>query len=94
MGDLIMVQPHAAEDKIGTLWLPETAKEKPQTCTVIQLGNGKLERDAKGEWFTHPHRVKVGDKLIISKYGGTEVNVDGKTYKLVHADDIMAICVE
>ena len=67
--------------------IPDTAKEKPQECKVIALGTGKFDDNGKKV----PFDVKVGDIVLTSRYGGTEVKVDGKEYKVVNSDDILAI---
>ena len=70
----------------GGILLPDTAKEKPQECEVVAVGPGKL--DDKGKRV--PPDVKKGDKVIIAKWGGTEVKVKGEDYVIVNEDDIMA----
>jgi len=67
--------------------IPDTAREKPQEAEIIALGSGK--RTAKGE--TIAFEVKAGDRVLISKYGGTEVEHAGETYVLLREDDIQAI---
>ena len=87
LGDRILIEPVAVEEKKGGIWIPEVAKEKPQEGIVRSLGQGK--RDDHGERI--PFDVKVGDRVLVSKYGGTEIKLDGKEYKLTCADDILAI---
>ncbi|MDC0276678.1 co-chaperone GroES [Verrucomicrobiales bacterium] len=70
----------------GGIFLPDTAKEKPQDAEVIALGNGKNDEGEVIE-FT----VKVGDKVLISKYGGTEVKIDGDECLLLNESDILGI---
>jgi len=70
----------------GGIFLPDTAKEKPQEAEVVALGNGKNE---EGE--TIEFSVKVGDKVLISKYGGTEVKIGGDECVLVNESDILGI---
>ena len=72
---------------MGGILIPDSAKEKPQEARVVALGTGKVDEDGKKIEF----EVKVGDIVLTSKYGGTEVKVDGKEYKLVSASDILAI---
>ena len=91
MGDRILVETQAAEEKIGGIWIPDGAKEKPQICIVRNIGNGKLVMNGNGKWQTEPIRVKVGQKILVSKYGGSEIKIDGKEYKLVSPDDILAV---
>ena len=76
----------AEETTQGGIILTGTAKEKPQTAEVIAVGDGAVV-DGK----LVPMTVKVGDKVIISKYSGTEVKLDGNEYIIVKEDDILAI---
>jgi len=71
----------------GGIIIPDSAKEKPQEAKVIALGTGKKNEDGK----ITPFEVKVGDKVLISKYGGTEVKLDDKKYTLVREDDILGV---
>jgi chaperonin GroES len=71
----------------GGIVLPDTAKEKPQEAEVIALGTGGKDEDGKPFEFT----VKVGDKVLISKYGGTEVKVDGQEVLIISESDILGI---
>ena len=71
----------------GGIVLPDTAKEKPQEAEVLSLGTGGKDDNGKDIAFT----VKVGDKVLISKYGGTEVKVDGESYLIMREDDILGI---
>jgi len=88
LGDRILVEPaEEKEVKKGGIIIPETAKEKPQEGIVRVLGTGKLDDDGKKIAF----EVKVGDRVLVSKYGGTEIKIEGKEYKLLGADDILAI---
>ena len=63
------------------------AKEKPTESIVVALGTGKLDDDGK----RIPFEVKKGDRILCSKYGGTEIKIDGKEYKILSADDILAV---
>jgi len=88
LGDRILVEPvEEKETKKGGIIIPDTAKEKPQEGIVRVLGTGKTDDDGKKIAF----EVKVGDRVLCSKYGGTEIKLDGKEYKLLSADDILAI---
>ena len=88
LSDRIVIEALEAEDKSsGGIYLPETAKEKPQMGKVIAAGAGRIT-DA-GE--TVKPEVKVGDKVLYGKYSGTEVTVDGKYYLIVRESDILAI---
>ena len=88
LGDRVLVQPlEEKEVKKGGIIIPDTAKEKPQEGKIVALGTGKRDEDGKLIEFT----VKKGDKVLISKYGGTEVKVDGETYLIMREDDILGI---
>ncbi len=88
LGDRVLVKPiEEAEVKKGGIIIPDTAKEKPQEGEVIALGTGKRDEDGKLINFT----VKKGDKVLISKYGGTEVKLDGTSYLIMREDDILGI---
>jgi chaperonin GroES len=88
LGDRILVEAvEEKEVKKGGIIIPETAKEKPQEAIVVVLGTGKLDDDGKRVAF----EVKKGDRVLVSKYGGTEIKVDGKEYKILNSDDILAI---
>lgn len=90
LGDRVLVEPvEEKETKKGGIIIPDSAKEKPTEGVVRALGTGKKDEDGKVQAF----EVKVGDRVLISKYGGTEIKVDGKEYKLLNADDILAIVV-
>jgi chaperonin GroES len=88
LGDRVLVQPiEEKETKKGGIIIPDTAKEKPQEGNVVALGTGKVNEDGKKVEFT----VKKGDKVLISKYGGTEIKVDGESYLIMREDDILGI---
>ena len=88
LGDRILVEPaEEKETKKGGIIIPDSAKEKPTEGVVRALGTGKT--DDKGNKV--PFEVKVGDRVLVSKYGGTEVKLDGKEYKLLNSDDVLAI---
>ncbi len=88
LGDRVLVKPiDVAEETKGGIIIPDSAKEKPQEAEVIALGTGKKDDHGKVIEF----QVKVGDRVIISKYGGTEVKFDDKKYQLVREDDILGI---
>ena len=88
MGDRVLVK-HVDEDEQvkGGIIIPDSAKEKPQEAEVVALGTGKKDEDGKAI----PFQVKKGDKVLISKYGGTEVKLDGVEYQLVREDDILGV---
>ena len=84
----MLVQPlDEKEVKKGGIIIPDTAKEKPQEGEVVALGTGKRDEDGKLIEFT----VKKGDKVLISKYGGTEIKIDGDNYLIMREDDILGI---
>ena len=86
--DRILVKRIDEEEKsAGGIIIPDTAKEKPQEGKVVAVGNGKLLDDGK----VHPLDVKKGDKVLFSKYGGTEVQVDGSEHLIIREDDILGI---
>ena len=88
LGDRVLVQPVEQEEvKKGGIIIPDTAKEKPQEGKVVAIGTGK--RDDSGKLI--PFEVKKGDRVLISKYGGTEIKVDGKDYLIMREDDILGI---
>lgn len=87
LGDRVIIEPAEAEKvtKSGIV-LPGTVKEKPQQGTVIAVGPGKVE-DGK----TFEVGVKEGETVLYAKYGGTEVNFDGKDYVILNERDILAV---
>ena len=89
LGRRVLVKRSLSEEKTaGGIFLPDTAKEKPQEAEVITLGTGK---DDEGKDVSTLFTVKVGDKVLISKYGGTEVKVGGDECVLVNESDILGI---
>ena len=84
---IIVKQAEAQTQTASGLYIPDNAKEKPQQGVVLAVGPGR--RDDKGERI--PMDVKVGDKVLYSKYGGTEVHYEGEDYLIVGARDILAI---
>ncbi len=90
LGDRVVVKAAEAEEQTKSgLFIPETAKEKPQRGTVIAVGEGKFE-DGK----RIPMDVKEGDVVIYGKYGGTDVKIDDVEYKILESRDIYAIVTE
>jgi len=88
LGDRVLVKPlEEKEISKGGIIIPDSAKEKPQEAEVVALGTGKRDDDGKHVEFT----VKVGDKILVSKYGGTEVKVEGESYTIMREDDILGI---
>jgi len=88
LGDRVLVEPvEEKEVKKGGIIIPDTAKEKPTEGVIRALGTGKTDDHGKKIAF----EVKVGDRVLVSKYGGTEVKLDGKEYKILSSDDILGI---
>jgi chaperonin GroES len=90
VGDRILVE--AVEEKEnkgkkGEIIIPETAKEKPMESMVVALGTGKTDDQGKKV----PFDVKKGDRVLVNKYGGTEIKLNGKEYKILNSEDILAI---
>ena len=89
LGDRVIVKADEAEAQTASgLYLASESKEKPQTGTVIAVGEGKRSKDGN----IYPMPIKVGDKVIYGKYGGTEVHYEGEDVLILRADDIYAIC--
>lgn len=83
LADRVLVEPAAAETKTASgLFIPDTAKEKPQKGVIIAVGAGKKDE---------PITVKVGDNVLYGKYAGTEISVDGKEYLIMRESDIFAV---
>ena len=75
------------EVKRGGIIIPDTAKEKPQEAEVIAVGKGKVNEDGK----VVPLEVKKGDRVLIGKYSGTEVTIDGEEHIILREDEILAV---
>lgn len=83
LADRVLVEPKEAETKTASgLYIPDTAKEKPQEGKVLAVGPGKKDE---------PMEVKAGDTVLYGKYAGTEINVDGKSFMIMRQSDILAI---
>lgn len=81
--DRVLVKPHEAEEKTASgIYIPDSAKEKPQRGTVVAVGSGKKDE---------PMTVKVGDVVLYGKYSGTEVKIDGDDYLIMREDDILLV---
>lgn len=86
--DRIVVRPIEEEEKTaGGIYLPDTAKQKPQSGEVLSVGPGKYI-ESKGDRI--PLSLKAGDKVIFGKYAGTEVRVDGEDLKILESKDVLA----
>ncbi len=89
LDDRIVVKPNEAETQTASgLVIPDTAKEKPQQGSVLAVGPGK-RAESSGELI--PLDIKVGDTVLSSKYGGTEVTVNGDDLLVLNARDVLAI---
>ncbi|MDR2362437.1 MAG: co-chaperone GroES [Prevotellaceae bacterium] len=83
LADRVLVEPAEAEEKTASgLYIPDTAKEKPQRGKVIAVGNGKKDE---------PMELKVGDEVLYGKYAGTEINYEGKDYMMMRQSDVLAV---
>ena len=86
--DRVLARRLAEQDKtVGGLFIPDTAREKPLEALVIAVGNGKVLKNGK----TQALSVKAGDKVLIGKYSGSEVKLDGKDHIILREDDILGI---
>lgn len=83
LSDRVLIEPIAAETKTASgIFIPDTAKEKPQKGTVVAVGNGTKD---------HTMTVKIGDSVLYGKYAGTELKLEGKDYLIMREDDILAV---
>ena len=88
LGDRVLVElAEEKEVKKGGIIIPDSAKEKPQEAKVIALGTGALDKDGKKVAFN----VKVGDKVLVGKYAGTEVKLNEELYLLLREEEILAV---
>ena len=90
IGDRFLVEPveeKAENTKKGGIIIPDTAKEAPMESRVVAVGTGKTNDDGEKVCL----EVKKGDRVLVSKYGGTEIKLDGKEYRIFNGDDILAI---
>lgn len=88
IGDRVLVKHLEEKEQVrGGIIIPDAAKEKPQEAEVIALGTGKKDESGKVQAF----EVKVGDRVLISKYGGTEVKIGEQKFTLVREEDILGI---
>lgn len=86
--DRVLVKRLEEEERsAGGIIIPDTAKEKPMQAKVIAVGKGKVTEDGK----VLPMEVKVGDRILIGKYAGTEVKIDGEEHLIMREDEILAI---
>jgi chaperonin GroES len=88
LGDRILVEA-VEENKVskGGIVIPDTAKEKPMESRVVALGTGKTDDNGKKV----PFEMKKGDRLLVARYGGTEIKLEGREYKILSSDDVLAL---
>ena len=87
LADRVVIKPlEEAEQMRGGLYIPDTAKEKPQQGAVVAVGPGRYEKDKR-----IPMDVKVGDKVLYGKYSGTEVTIDGEQLLILRESDVLAV---
>ena len=83
LADRVLIEPKEAETKTASgLYIPDTAKEKPQQGIVVAVGSGKKDE---------PMELKAGDTILYGKYAGTEITVDSKEYLIMRQSDVLAI---
>ena len=82
LADRVLVLPAQAEEKVGGLIIPDTAKEKPQHGTVVAAGNGTKDEEMV---------LKEGDEVLYGKYSGTELEVEGTKYLIMRQSDVLAV---
>lgn len=86
--DRVIVEPAPAEETtLGGIIIPDTAKEKPQEGVIIAVGEGKFGDNGN----LIPTKLKVGDKVLYGKYGGTEIKIEGKDFLIMRESDIYAV---
>ncbi len=91
LGDRVVVEPLEQEERTESgLFIPETAKEKPQKGVVLSVGEGRKDEDGKRV----PMDVEAGQTILFAKYGGTEVKIDGKKLLILKESDILAIVAD
>lgn len=88
LADRVVVEPIEQEEKTASgIYLPDTAKEKPQEGKIVAVGSGKVTADGTKV----PMNVKVGDRVLFATYAGTEVKQDGKKYLIMNESEILGI---
>ena len=90
LGDRILVETAAElskDNRKGEIIIPDSAKEKPMESIVVAVGTGKTDESGKKVAF----EMKKGDRVLVSKYGGTDIKSNGKEYKIVNTDDVLAV---
>src|SRR5207249_11207259 len=90
LGDRILVESDEEKEnkgKKGEIIIPDTDKEKPMESVVVALGTGKTDDNGRKVHF----EVQKGDRVLVSKYGGSEIKLDGKDYKILNGDEILVV---
>ena len=82
LADRVLVLPAQAEEKVGGIIIPDTAKEKPQHGTIVAAGNGTKDEEMI---------LKEGDEILYGKYSGTELEVEGTKYLIMRQSDVLAV---
>ena len=82
LADRVLVLPAQAEEKVGGITIPDTAKEKPQHGTIVAAGNGTKDEEMI---------LKEGDEILYGKYSGTELEVEGTKYLIMRQSDVLAV---
>ena len=86
--DRVLIKRIEEEEQVrGGIIIPDTAKEKPQEAEVVAVGPGKLDDDGKRQ----PMDVSVGDRVLVGKYSGSEIKIDGNEYVILREDEILAV---
>ena len=85
LADRVLVLPAQAEEKVGGIIIPDTAKEKPQHGTIVAAGNGTKDEEMV---------LKEGDEVLYGKYSGTELEVEGTKYLIMRQSDVLAVVQE
>ena len=84
---IIVSRIEEGEQKVGGIIIPDTAKEKPQTAKVVAVGRGRV--NDKGEVF--PLDVKAGEYVLVGKYSGTEIKLDGEEYLIIREEEVLGV---
>ena len=85
LADRVLVKPAQAEEKVGGIIIPDTAKEKPQRGSIVATGHGTKDEEMI---------LKVGDVVLYGKYSGTEIELDGEKYLMMRQSDVLAVVEE
>ena len=88
LGDRMLVEPvEEKESKKNGIIIPDSAKEKPVEAVVRALGSGKTDDNGKKV----PFEMKKGDRVLVTKYGGTEIKLEGKEFRILNSEDVLAV---